>query len=801
MLMLSIMDEVRLQKLQALRDKGVIPYAAKFDRSHKLAPAKELPDGEAVSIAGRVMLFREMGKMSFATLQDHTGRLQLAFKQDDLGDEYKEAIKMIDLGDIIGIEGERFTTQKGEPTVLVKNWQMLSKALSQPPEKWHGVQDQETAWRQRYLDLTSNRESFDRFQLRSAFVKLLREFYWSHNFTEIETPVLVNNASGALATPFTSYHEAYDMEVYLRIAIETFQKECLVGGYDRTFEIGPAFRNEGLDPSHLQEFRMCEHYAAYWDYEQNMTFTEEMLSSIIQELHGSLQIQIPDRDGNVIDVDFTPPWPKISIYEAVQKGCGIDLAETQTADELRAEMKKKKVQLEVPVEALGRGNLIDQLYKKVSRPDIVQPTFLTKHPVELSPLARINDDDPTITDRFQLVVGGWEIVNAYSELVDAVDQAQRFEEQAKAHSGGDADAHEKDDEFVKALSYGCPPCSGWGMGIDRIVALLSQQMNLRDVTLFPLMKPDQPKLSAKQEEERYRSKQIIIIGNKDLNPGIVMNAVGQVGLEIGAFSKENLFDTKTLIDADGRVHYSNGIYPNVNLAGTREEMATFALKCYEKNIQLFDFSDIQRKVHTDVHMLKGYAEKKTKDIGYIAVGALVPTGFEEEFIATLPLYGSDDVQSSQSHESSMSSTSSHDLPDENSKRFIAVLNKKAEMGRLMNALGHMTAGLSDLASRSEDLCFLEYEDADGGSHPNISHFPFIVLKADNSNKIRKVREQALEKDIPFTDFTSTMTIGGSQQQQDATKESKEEDLEYLGICLFGNTKELKELTGKFSLFG
>ncbi len=455
-----------------------------------LAAAKALPDGKNVKIAGRIMLLRDMGKMTFLTLQDHTGRLQLAVKEEDLGKEkYKQMLHLVDLGDFIGVEGERFATQKGEPTVRVKTWMMLSKALRQPPEKWHGIADQETAWRQRYLDMTSNRESFERFRFRSDFVKKLREFYWSHDFTEVETPVLVNAASGALATPFKTHHAAYDMDVYLRIATETFLKECIVGGFDRVFEVGRIFRNEGLDPSHLQDFTMIEHYAAYWDYKKNMDFTEKMLSVVLKDMLGTTKVKIPDREGKLIEVDFKAPWPRISIRQAILDRCGIDIGKIDSKSALMEAMKKNSIRLDVPVDALGLGNLIDQLYKKVCRPHLIAPTFITEHPIELSPLARRNDENPGITDRFQLVVGGWEIVNAYSELVDPVDQAQRFEDQAKAHAGGDADAHRKDDEFVTALEYGCPPTSGWGMGVDRIVALLTQQTNLRDVVLFPLMKP------------------------------------------------------------------------------------------------------------------------------------------------------------------------------------------------------------------------------------------------------------------------------------------------------------------------
>jgi lysyl-tRNA synthetase class 2 len=489
---MNAMDQVRFDKAQTLRKDGKQPYASSFDRDHSLLQAREEKDGTNVKIAGRVMLFRDMGKMTFATLQDQSGRLQIALRVEDLGTGwYEDFLKLVDLGDIVGIEGERFTTQRGEPTVNVRNWQMLTKALRQPPEKWHGVSDQETAWRQRYLDLMSNRETMDRFQFRSDFVRLLREFYWEHGFTEVETPVLVNAASGALATPFKTHHAAYDLDMYLRIAPETFLKECLVGGFDRVFEVARVFRNEGLDPSHLQDFTMVEHYGAYWDYEKNMEFTEIMLSTILQKLLGTTKVKIPNREGATVEVDFAPPWPRMSLQEAILTSCGIDISKIDSAGALIQAIKSKKIKLDVDIEKLGRGNLIDQLYKKVSRPNIVQPTFITSHPIDLSPLARRNDDNPEITDRFQLVVGGWEIVNAYSELIDPVDQAKRFDDQAKAHAGGDADAHRKDDEYVTALEYGCPPCSGWGMGVDRIVALLTNQANLRDVVLFPLMKPEE----------------------------------------------------------------------------------------------------------------------------------------------------------------------------------------------------------------------------------------------------------------------------------------------------------------------
>lgn len=496
------MDDVRHQKAATLRSMGKNPYAASFERSHSLSNAKTQTDGTEVRVAGRVVLLRDMGKLAFATLQDQSGRLQIALKVDDLGQEtYEEFASLVDLGDFVGIEGVRFTTQKGEPTVAVKQWTMLTKALRQPPEKWHGVSDRETIYRHRYLDTMSNRESMDRFLLRSAFIRALREFYWEHGFVEVDLPVLVNAASGALATPFHTHHDALDLDVYLRIALETHQKECLVGGFDRTFSLGPVFRNEGMDPSHLQEFTMCEHYAAYWDYKKNMVFTEKMFRTLLSKAMGTTVVTIPDRDGTPHTVDFAKPWPTFTLRDLIKKDCGIDYDSCPTADDLRAAIKAKGIVLDADIGSLGRGNLIDQLYKKVSRPSIIEPTFVTNHPIDLSPLARKNDEDGDVTDRFQLVVSGWEIVNAYSELVDPVDQAERFAAQAKAKKGGDTEAHGKDDEFVEALEYGCPPCSGWGMGIDRILALLTNQENLRDVVLFPIMKPTTKENRVKKIED------------------------------------------------------------------------------------------------------------------------------------------------------------------------------------------------------------------------------------------------------------------------------------------------------------
>lgn len=477
---------VRIEKLERLREEGLNPWPERFERTHLLSEARELDDDTpGVAIAGRVMTKRVMGKMSFLTLQDVSGRCQISLRRDEIGEEtYKVMKKLVDIGDFVGVRGTVFTTKTGEKTVGAEEFQFLGKALLPLPEKWHGVSDQETRYRQRYLDLVMNRESMDRFLLRSRLITSMRRYLEDSGFLEVETPVLSTKASGAAARPFKAHHNALDMEVHMRIAPETYLKRCIVAGYDRVFEFARCFRNEGMDPSHLQDFTMLEYYCSLWNYEDNMSFTEKLIQHVLQELFGTLELEIHGET-----VDFSGSWPRRSFRDLLIEDCGLDIDEFETADALRAAIAAKGIQLD-DVENLGRGNLIDQLYKKVSRPKITRPTFLVRHPVDLSPLARRSDDDPRVADRFQLLVSGWEVVNAYSELVDPIDQRERLEEQAELKQGGDEDAMEMDEDYLLAMEYGMPPISGWGMGIDRFCALITNQENLRDVVLFPLMKPE-----------------------------------------------------------------------------------------------------------------------------------------------------------------------------------------------------------------------------------------------------------------------------------------------------------------------
>jgi lysyl-tRNA synthetase class 2 len=496
----------RLKRLQILQDSGISPYADKFDRVNTCQDIAEKLIGKKVTIAGRVMLFRNMGKIAFAHLQDFSGRSQIVFRIGDLPeDTYKQIIKTLDIGDFIGVEGEVFVTKKGEVSVMVEKYTFLSKALRPLSDKWHGLKDVELKYRKRYLDLIMNEETKERFVFRSNFVRELRNFYHQNGFFEVDTPVLCNTASGALAKPFSTHHNALDIDVSLRIAPEIYLKEVIVGGFEKVFEIARVFRNEGIDPSHLQDFTMIEHYAAYWDYKMNMEFTQKMLVTIIEKLKGTLKLDIIDRDGNIRQIDMSPPWKVISMRDIILKDSGIDIDSYATAEELRNKIVEDGIKID-EMEKLGLGNLIDALYKEVSRKKVINPTFLINHPTSLSPLARKNDDNPQITDRFQLLINGWEVLNAYSELIDPIDQKERFNQQAEAKEGGDEEALNKDLDYVEAMEYGMPPVSGWGMGLERILALLTNQLNLRDVVLFPLMRPENDTKNEAVDEKANKNK-------------------------------------------------------------------------------------------------------------------------------------------------------------------------------------------------------------------------------------------------------------------------------------------------------
>jgi len=452
--------------------------------------------------AWRIMSSRSMWKLTFAKIRDNSSDIQICFSRNsvkfntgrEIVDEikidweiksaYKIAEKFAQVGDYIAVVWDLFETKHGELTIFVKEFQFMSKAVRPLPEKFHWVTDKETIYRQRYLDLIMNQDSYDRFLLRSKFVKVLRDFYYENGFIEIITPTLWNAASGAAAQPFITHHNDFDMDVYLRIAPEIGLKMATVGRFEKVFEFATNFRN------HVQEFNAVEHYAAWWNFEDNIAFTEKMFDYLFDKLGLDKKIPVKDKEGNEKIVDFTTPFKKIDYVEGVKKACWIDVSKYVIWDEekLIADIKAAWVEFEW-MDKMATPTLIDYLYKKVLRPSIVGPAFVYNYPKTMQPLARQNDENPNIVEQFQLVINGWEVNKAYSELVDPAVQKANFDAQAWAIEKWDEEATQGDDDFVLAMEYAMPPQSGFGMWFERILAILTQQENLRDVQLFPLMKP------------------------------------------------------------------------------------------------------------------------------------------------------------------------------------------------------------------------------------------------------------------------------------------------------------------------
>lgn len=512
---------------------GIIPYAQKWDQTHSIAQVQEFdhnifrhsedimswPKTE-VSIAGRLMLQRVSGRLSFWQIKDESGTIQIMIEHqlskltstnqinvnDDTIQDYRNEFiwestksfdylfftKMIDVGDYLGVKGEVFLTHKWELTIFVSEYQLLSKAIRPLGDKFHGIGDdnKEKAYRQRYLDMIFNDESLNRFKLKSKFIRTLREFYWSEGFLEIETPILWNHASWAAAKPFVTYHEDFDTDMFLRIAPETALKMATVGWLEKVFEIGKNFRNEWSSPSHHQEFLVAEHYHSYWNYQDNMAFTERMFNYLfdnIPELKRT--IQVADKQWNIKTITFWQTRDRIDYTAKILEDSGIDVSIYNAEDEekLRAEIKAKwhtRAWLELQTTA----TMIDYLYKKVTRPYILWPAFIYNYPKTMQPLARTSDSQPHIVEQFQAIVNGWEILKAYSELVDPQEIQENFDAQTDALTRGDDEATKSDAEFVLAMEYGMPPQSGWGMGLDRIFAMLTEQENVRDVIMFPMTK-------------------------------------------------------------------------------------------------------------------------------------------------------------------------------------------------------------------------------------------------------------------------------------------------------------------------
>ena len=478
---------IRREKLDKIRALGVEPYGQKFEWDHHAADirkeAEQLEKDEIhVRIAGRIMIRRGQGKTAFCVLRDQTGDIQVYFKRDELPENEWALFKLVDIGDILGIEGTVFTTHTGELTVRVLHFTMLSKSLRPLPEKWHGLTDKEQRYRQRYLDLIMNPEVRETFVKRAAMMSAIRKWYTDHGFLEVETPVLQPLYGGANAKPFTTHFNALDMTMYLRIAPELYLKRLLVGGYERIFEITRNFRNEGMDTRHNPEFTAIETYQAYGDIEDVINQTEQIVAACAMASYGSMKFTYEDTE-----IDVTPPWPRLTMAEAVKKYTGEDFDACQTIEDARAIADKLHVEYG---EYDGFGKILSECFDAYVEEHLIQPVHITKHPIEVSPLSKLDPKDPRYTIRFESYIYGRELANGFSELNDPIDQRKRFELQVEERKHGDDEAHPIDEDFLTALEYGMPPTGGLGIGLDRLFMLMTNSASIRDVLLFPAMKPE-----------------------------------------------------------------------------------------------------------------------------------------------------------------------------------------------------------------------------------------------------------------------------------------------------------------------
>ncbi len=477
--------QIRRDKIARLRELGIVPYAERFETTHTLTDAVALDDEAPCRVAGRLVSHRSFGKLIFAHLMDRSGRAQVSFEKAVLDAvSFEVAGKLLDVGDFVGIEGELWTTRKGERTVRANALTFLAKGLRPLPEKWHGLSDRELRARQRYLDLIANADSRERFVTRSRVVQFIRRYLDDAGFMEVETPILQAASSGAAARPFVTHHNALDRDLFLRISPETYLKRLVVGGLERVYEIGKNFRNEGIDPSHLQEFTMLEWYAAYWSYRDNMRVVRDLIQSLVTEFAGGTTLTYQG-----VDLDFGGDWPEVDYVTAVRDATSVDLASHDTLESLASAVKASVPEIDVETYP-SYPSLVDALYKKTVRPSLIQPCFLVHHPSELVPLARRNDANPRILDMFQVLVNSWEMVKAYSELVDPIEQHARMLEQQAYREGGDDETMMMEEDYIECMEYGMPPISGLGLGIDRFVAILTGVESLRDVVFFPSLRDE-----------------------------------------------------------------------------------------------------------------------------------------------------------------------------------------------------------------------------------------------------------------------------------------------------------------------
>lgn len=604
---------LRIEKLEKLKKLGVLSYPS-FNGVWKKS--------------GRLTGLRGHGKLIFADLVNETGKLQISLKLDKL-EKLWPIVEVLDVGDFIAVNGEDYTTQAGEPTIEVLDFKILTKSLRPLPSEWYGLKDIEERYRQRYLDLLTNPEVKKVFEVRSKIVKLLRQKLDNAGFLEVETPILQPLYGGATAKPFITHHNTLDMNLYLRVAVELYLKRLIVGGFEKVYEIGKDFRNEGMDRWHNPEFTMLEFYWAYANYEDLMKFTEQLISEIVLEINGSYKVNY---DGK--EYDFATPWSRITFRDLLLKDVGIDIDIENSEEKLHEAIKNKGLKIETKG-VVGYGAFLDQLYKEYSRPNISGPIFLTDYPFQMLSLAKKKDDDQTKVASFQLIVAGSEWVKAYNELNDPIDQKARWEADMKLAKAGLEEYQVLDEDYIRALEFGMPPTAGWGMGLEKIVAVLTNQHTIKDTILFPTMRLEEVGKTKKQDFE----KKFVIIIDSDLPDWQIMNTSGHIAAFLGNKMTENFDTGKFFLSKEGKNLPRNSQYPIITLSATKEQLSLLADKIDESGLLHIYYVPEMMETTDDKKLEQMLLAKNNKDLVYAGIGLFGPKAEVDKLTKEFTLWG------------------------------------------------------------------------------------------------------------------------------------------------------------------
>lgn len=628
---LEQIKKIRLEKASKLRDLGIDPYPARVDgKPASIEKALSSMD-KTVEAAGRIMRWREHGNVTFGDLKDETGQIQIWFQKNNLKEAYK-LLRYFDIGDFLYVKGKVVKTTAGEISIDVEKFQLLTKSIRPLPSTWHGLKDVEERYRQRYVDLVVNDDVRKVFDTRSKIVTLLRKYLNDHAFTEVKTPSLQPLYGGATAKPFVTHHNSLDSDMYLRIADELYLKRLIAGGFHKVYEIGTDFRNEGIDRWHNPEFQMLEFYWAYANYEDLMTLSEEMLSEIVKEITGSFDITYGD-----MNVNFKTPWKRMTYTQAILDKTNINIDKVKDIADLKKQIKDNNLKVD-----LGDANDLptgfDNLYKALVRPNLTDPVFLIDYPESMRPLAKRKPDDHSKVENIQLVIAGAEIFNAYTELNDPTDQRERWLFDMERGEGGAEEYQMLDEDYLRALEYGMPPTAGWGMGIDRFTALLTNQHAIKDVILFPTLKPEDKKIEGKDVYD-YRSKKIIAIISDDLSKGLAANALGHMAFSAGHYSDKEWMGRKNYIDADGIAHTGISKYPFIVLGATKEKIKLIVEKSKDlSNVLVVDYPQEMFDTGHDDELTKTISKVGKNKFIYHAVLLVGETNILKELTQGLELY-------------------------------------------------------------------------------------------------------------------------------------------------------------------